>query len=164
MKHLLPALFFILFVIPSAVQASAPDTVGKVLWIFDGDTIRVEEIGKVRLLGIDAPERGSSERDRFYLKQGIDRPRLRQVADEALNYLIRHVKGSRVELRYDRERFDRHGRTLAYVYLPDGRLLNRLLVEKGLAAVYRKFEFSLKESFLTAEEQARKNRIGLWAD
>ena len=55
-----------------------------------------------------------------------------------------------------------YGRLLAYVYLPDGRLLNRMLLEQGLAAVYRKFTFRMKTDFLTAEQQARQAGIGLW--
>jgi micrococcal nuclease len=49
------------------------------------------------------------------------------------------------------------------VYLLDGRLLNRLLVEQGLAVVYRRFAFRMKEEFLIAESEARQSGVGLWA-
>jgi len=58
---------------------------------------------------------------------------------------------------------DKYGRLLAYVYLPNGRLLNRLLAEQGMAVVYRRFSFNMKADFLAAEAEARKSRTGLWA-
>lgn len=150
--------------LPLAGPAAAgpPALAGKVLWVYDGDTLQVEGIGKVRLLGIDAPERKASERDRFYLRQKIAAKTLRRVGDEALAYLIATAKGQRVSLSLDRQHRDRYGRLLAYVHLPDGRLLNLLLIEKGLAAVYRRFDFALKEDFLAAERQAKKAGVGLW--
>ncbi len=36
-------------------------------------------------------------------------------------------------LEYDTQQHDRHGRTLAYVYLPDGRMLNELIIAAGYA-------------------------------
>ncbi|RME39217.1 MAG: thermonuclease family protein, partial [Deltaproteobacteria bacterium] len=55
----------LLFVLLLAGQVLA-DPTGRVSWIYDGDTLKVEGIGKVRLLGIDAPEHEDSYRDRFY--------------------------------------------------------------------------------------------------
>ncbi|MEJ2700672.1 MAG: thermonuclease family protein, partial [Desulfuromonadales bacterium] len=62
----------------------------------------------------------------------------------------------------DHDERDRYGRLLAYVVLPDGRMLNRLLLEKGYAAVYRRFDFRLKQDFLRAEADARRRQVGLW--
>jgi micrococcal nuclease len=135
---------------------------GKVLWIYDGDTIKVAGVGKVRLLGIDAPEHEDSPRDRYYMRQGISRQRLRRIAQEALRFNIERVKGRTVSLQLDHDKRDRYGRLLAYVVLPDGRMLNRLLLEKGYAAVYRRFDFRLKQDFLRAEAEARRRRVGLW--
>ena len=148
--------------LPQLICAEQQAQSGKVLWVYDGDTIRVENIGKVRLIGIDTPEKEDSDRDRYYLKQGVTRSRLRTIADEAHQFLIRAAKGRTVVLQTDLEIEDRHGRLLAYVYLADGSLLNQILIEKGLAAVYRKFDFRLKENFLAAEHLAKKNEFGLW--
>ncbi|MBB6328868.1 endonuclease YncB(thermonuclease family) [Algoriphagus iocasae] len=43
------------------------------------------------------------------------------------------LKGKKVLLEYDVQKRDRHGRTLAYVYLEDSTFLNAHLLEKGLA-------------------------------
>ena len=67
-----------------------------------------------------------------------------------------------MSLTYDRQSHDKHGRLLAYVYLPDGRLLNRMLLEEGFAAVFRKFSFEKKKEFLLVEEKAKKADVGMW--
>jgi micrococcal nuclease len=146
-----------------AAPAQARDIQGKVLWIYDGDTIEVAQAGKVRLLGIDTPEREASERDRFFLNLGVPPERLRQISAEGMRFLIGAVKGKQVRLTFDGDRRDRHGRLLAYVTLPDGRMLNRLLLENGHAVVYRRFDFRLKEEFLAAEKEAQNRKLGLWS-
>jgi micrococcal nuclease len=142
---------------------AAQDTLsGTVRWIYDGDTIEVTGIGPVRLLGIDAPEHETSSRDAWFHRQGIAPAALRRINREGRNFLIANVKNRTVALSWEPESRDRHGRLLAYVTLPDGRLLNRLMLEKGYAVVYRRFDFALKEDFLAAEAEARRNKIGLW--
>ncbi len=145
-------------------NATAAVDSGRVSWIYDGDTLQIEGLGKVRLLGIDTPEKEESERDNFYRKRyHLSAGTLRKIAHQALAFNIDQAKNQHVRLEYDQEARDRYGRVLAYVYLPDGRMLNRLLLEEGLASVYRRFEFRFKRDFLATEEQARKRQKGLWA-
>lgn len=161
MRYRLPLLLlcFCLLTIPLAAE----ELTGTVSWIYDGDTLQIKSVGKVRLLGIDTPENNDSERDHYYQKNfAVSRLKLRQIAQHAKNFNIKQVKGKRVRLEFDSERKDRYGRLLAYLYLPDGRLLNRLLLEKGFASVFRRYQFSRKQEFLNAEETARQNRLGLW--
>lgn len=136
---------------------------GTVTWIYDGDTLEIATLGKVRLIGIDTPEREDSRRDQYLAEQGVSAARQRQVYQAAKNFGITHVKGQKVSLTLDNPLRDRHDRLLAYVHLPDGRLLNRVLVEQGLAVVYRRFEFKMKADFLVAEDKARQAGLGLWA-
>lgn len=158
---LLAILFIALF---ACAEEPSPALQGTVSWIHDGDTIEISNIGKVRLIGIDTPERDNSNRDRYLLSQGVSAARLRTIYQTAKEFNIRHVKGQHVTLSLDQPPRDRHGRLLAYIHLSDGRLLNRVLLEKGLAVVYRKFSFKLKEDFLAAEKLARQAKAGLWAD
>lgn len=155
-------LILFLFFLPATALCDPAALTGTITWVYDGDTVKVENIGKVRLLGIDTPEKEDSPRDNYYLRQGVDRGTLRRIADMALRFMIREAKGKRVTVQVGGDGTDRHGRTLAYIYLPDGRLLNRLLLEEGLAAVYRKFDFRLKADFLATEKAARLKRLGLW--
>jgi len=146
-----------------AVPVCADELSGIVSWIYDGDTLQVEDIGKVRLLGIDTPESRDSSRDRYYTAQTkLSRKELRAIAYQAKRFNIDHVKGKRVRLVFDQQKQDKYQRTLAYLYLPDGKMLNLLLLEKGLASTFRKYHFSHKEQFLAAEKIARKQKIGLW--
>lgn len=142
--------------------STAASLTGRVNWVHDGDTIEVSGIGTVRLLGIDAPEREPSRRDRFYHRLGISSAALRKIHKEGKAYLICSIKGQTVNLATERHQRDRYNRLLAYVYLPDGQLLNQLLIEKGYAVTYRRFDFDLKDDFLAAEARARRDAQGLW--
>lgn len=149
----------------SACSDAASNSVsGVVEWIYDGDTLKVKGVGKVRLIGIDTPEKEDSPRDQSFTRLGARQRQLRPIGQAALRFNITQVKGKTVRLRFDGPRQDRHDRTLAYVYLPDGRLLNRLLLEQGYAVVYRRFNFQHKDDFLRAEAVARQAQIGLWGD
>ncbi len=155
---------FLFFTAISCTAAEERSVEGVVTRVFDGDTLEVAGAGRVRLLGIDAPEFEASERDRFYLRQGISEARLRQVAFEGRGYVVALAQGKRVRLVFDGERRDRYGRLRAHVILPDGRDLNRLLVEGGYAAVYRRIDFGKKEEYLAAERDARSKRLGMWGE
>jgi micrococcal nuclease len=155
-------IFIALFLLSVATGAGAGEMRGQVEWIYDGDTIKVKGVGKVRLLGIDTPEREVNDKDRFFVKLGGNGKMLRRIAGEALRFNIATVKGKEVRLTFDHEKRDAYGRLLAYVILPDGRLLNRLMLEEGYAVVYRRYEFRLKKEFLAAEERARRDKVGLW--
>jgi micrococcal nuclease len=154
----------LILALPACADEPVSAQQGIVTWVHDGDTLEVDPVGKVRLVGIDTPERGNSERDRYLADKGIPAAKQREISRVAKEFNIRHVKGKQVRLILESPPRDRHSRMLAYVYLPDGRLLNRLLIEQGLAVVYRKFTFKKKEDFLAAEEQARKDKLGLWAE
>ncbi len=160
-------LFFLLCLslalsLPACAEQSTADLQGTVTWIYDGDTLEVDPVGKVRLVGIDTPERKNSSRDRYLIKQGISAARQRQIYQRAKEFNIEKVKDQSVTLLLEDPPRDRHGRVLAYVLLPDGRILNKVLIEEGLAVVYRRFSFQMKDDFLEAEATARKNRRGLW--
>jgi micrococcal nuclease len=143
---------------------SAPQSLsGEVLRVYDGDTIFVETVGKVRLIGVDAPEWEGSDRDNYYTRKGISAAKLRQISTLSREFVTRNAKGNVVTLTFDRDLHDRHDRHLAYVYLSDGRLLNRLLLEAGLASVYRRFDFNFKSDFIQAEKIARRRSLGLWS-
>jgi len=155
----------LLFILLLILNGSALTTAlrGQVSWIDDGDSLRVEGVGKVRLLGIDTPESRASSRDRFYRQRfAIPAHKLRLVAAQAKELNLRRAKNRYVHLEPGREPRDKHGRLLAYVYLPDGTMLNRLLLEKGLASVFRRYDFRYKAEFLATEKKARDRQIGLW--
>ena len=73
------------------------------------------------------------------------------------------LSGERVRLEFDQTRKDRYGRTLAYLYLSDGRLVNREMVAQGFAHAYTKYPFRHLDDFVVAEREAREAGRGLWA-
>ena len=94
-----------------------------VRYVIDGDTIDVAMVGRVRLLGIDAPEMG----------RGFDTaaPFGRQARDR-LAMLVLHRW---VRLEREGSRLDAYGRHLAYVVREDGVFVNAVLVSEGLARI-----------------------------
>jgi len=126
----------------------------RVVKIIDGDTIIVKFEGgerSVRLLGIDSPELGKDGSPPEY------------AAHEAKKFLEKLILGKKVRLRFDLEREDRYGRLLCYVYSSDGTLVNELLVREGLALVISGFSFRLKNRFREAQDEARKNKRGMFS-
>jgi micrococcal nuclease len=128
-----------------AGAAGAEEFSGRVVGVTDGDTLTVLRDGRavrVRLVGIDAPEKGQAYSQRA-----------RQFA-AALAY------GQTVTVRVAGH--DRYRRILGEVILPDGRSLNRELVQAGLAWWFRRY--SRDAALAHLEEEAREGRRGLWAE
>jgi micrococcal nuclease len=121
----------------------------RVTKVTDGDTLRLGELGPVRLIGIDTPE----------VYEGVECFG-RQASDFAQQLL---PLGIRVRYRVGVEERDRYGRLLAYVWLPDGRMLNRVMVEKGYAqplTIPPNVEFA--DVFRAGARAARRAGLGLW--
>jgi micrococcal nuclease len=129
----------------------APAHAQRVRQVFDGDTISVANVGVVRLIGVDAPEKHGSYR--------ASEP----FGDAAAAYLRDLLQGKDVRLEYDGPRTDPYKRTLAYVFLADGRLANLEVIRAGWAETYRRFSFVRKADFLAAEADAKAARRGMWA-
>ena len=94
-----------------------------VRFVFDGDTIDVATVGRVRLLGIDAPEIG----------RGFDTPA--PFGREARARLTALVLRRWVRLEFEGAATDAYNRRLAYVLTEDGQFVNAVLVREGLARV-----------------------------
>ena len=138
----------IAFLFGILAAAAAPGQV--VERVVDGDTIIVEGVGRVRLIGVDTPETVHPNRPvEFFGK-------------EASAFAKRLLEGKRVRLEYDQERHDRYGRTLAYVYLDDGTFVNAEIIRRGYGHAYTRFPFRHIEAFREFEREARDNRRGLW--
>ena len=144
----------VLAVVVGLLAAAGPPAT--VVSITDADTLVVRVGGveeSVRLIGIDAPERGRRGRPGEYL------------ADEATRFVRDLLRGQRVRLESDPagEDRDRYGRLLRYVRLDDGRLVNAELLRAGYAFAYTRFRFSRSDEFRRLEEQARAAGAGVWA-
>jgi endonuclease YncB( thermonuclease family) len=118
--------------------------------VFDGDTIRVTTYGRVRLLGIDAPEVG----------RGFDSaaPFGREARDR-LTALVLHRW---VRLEQDGPTLDSYNRRLAYVIREDGVHVNAQLVRDGLARISARVPLTRLDELKRAEAEARTFRRGMW--
>jgi micrococcal nuclease len=125
---------------------------GKVTRVVDGDTIHVrvgKKTEKVRLLGIDAPERGVC------------------YSDQAAAQLRRFVMNKMVRLQGDRTQAkrDRFKRLLAYVHLPSGKDVEVQLLRGGFVTVYvyNNRPFARLAQYQAAEDYAAAGVAGGWA-
>jgi micrococcal nuclease len=138
---------------PRAAAAPAASETRTVVRASDGDTLVLEDGERVRLIGVDTPETHHAD------------PRVRDFAAAATRFTRDLTVGRSVTLSFEpRARYDRYGRTLAYVTLPDGELLNLMLVREGYGFAYTRFPFALRKEFQRAEADARRAHRGLWAD
>lgn len=82
-----------------------------------------------------------------------------------MEYTEKLLADTDVYLEYDSEYRDAYDRVLAYVYLEDGRMVNEILLEEGMASVYTvPPNTKYSENFLAIQRKARENCIGFWAD
>ncbi|RLJ70333.1 excalibur calcium-binding domain-containing protein [Hydrogenivirga caldilitoris] len=132
--------------------------------VIDGDTLLCSG-EKVRLIGIDTPE--STMNRRVYKQSEFGSPKeVIALGIKAKRFVMGVVSpGTRVRLEFDIQRRDKYGRLLAYVYLPDGRMLNELILREGYASLLTippnvKYTDRFREAF----KYARENNKGLWAE
>ncbi len=147
MKRLLILVYFF----TAAASADYLDCPCKVVKVVDGDTIHVLDRGrslyKIRLGGIDAPER----------KQAFGRKSTRNLA--------KYIAGEFVEVEYNKT--DHYGRIIGKV-LKDRLDINLQQVRDGYAWHYERYQNEQSATdrrlYSEAELSARQNRIGLWVE
>lgn len=156
MKNLTPIIYIlaILVLILLGVSNSLPHSESetqrtKVIEVIDGDTIKIRGNIRVRLSGIDSPEKSEC----YY-----------QEAKEELENLI---EDKVIRLDKDIRDTDRYDRLLRYVILEkegeDNLLVNDYLVRQGFA-----FDIAsppnnrYRDLFSSASEEAKRESRGLW--
>ena len=127
-------------------SAFAADFTGQVVGVLDGDTIEVlhnHRPERIRLNGIDCPEKGQAFGTR---------------AKQAASGLVYGM-----EVALETHGLDKYGRTIADVLLSDGTNVNHTLVKDGWCWWYRKYAPG-DTGLERLEREAREARTGLWAD
>jgi len=137
----------------------------QVVEITDGDTIKVIPLSKIksfssnnkdyvltiRYIGVDTPElgRGEQENDCY--------------AEQAMEINENLVLNKKIRLEFDKNKMDRFGRYLAYVYTPDKVFVNKYLLENG-AGEFQIDTVNLKyqEILIEAAEKGHQQQKGLW--
>lgn len=133
----------------------------KVTKVVDGDTFYVGP-DKVRVIGINTPEVGENEEE---------------LGEEAKIRAEELILNKTVYLKTSKELVDQYGRNLRYVFLVDPKnvsnidekmlresTLEGVLLKEGLARCYFfKPNNEYEETFRKFEDEARKNKIGMWS-
>jgi micrococcal nuclease len=113
--------------------------------VMDGDTFELGNGKRVRLIGVDTPEKGEP------------------FADVARDFADSALVGSTVRIEYDKLREDNYERVLGYVFL-DTVLFNELLIRRGLAHVYLfKENKRFMKRLISAQRKARAEKQGIWS-
>ncbi len=137
--------------------------------VSDGDTFEVLRYGrkeKIRLIGVDTPEKRLNEKNyKLSKKYDINVDSLVRWGTNASNFLKQTLlPGTKVRLEFDRDSTDQYKRTLAYAYLEDGRMLNRLIAESGYCfAVFYKPNEKYRPELEAAVENAKEKGLGIWS-
>ncbi len=178
-------LFLVCWGIPSSGYCTEPPTLYRVLRVVDGDTLDVQEIGRVRLIGIDAPETHFSEKlqrqARLWKKSESE---VLLLGTQATQQTKKLLEGQKVRLVLGPEAQDDYGRVLAFVYFSREKnqvekilrgknpgkktgpveefFLNQLLVQHGFAEALTRYPFPDPERFSRWQQEAQHKKLGLW--
>ncbi len=133
------------------LSAAAEELTGKVVRVADGDTITVLDRGntqhKIRLMGIDAPEKGQA------------------FGNKSRESLAAMVAGRNVVVEWHKR--DRYGRLVGQVFA-DRHDAGLVQIERGMAWHYKQYareqQPSDAQGYAHAEVEAKAARRGLWAD
>lgn len=132
-------------------------TEATVNFVIDGDSLNINFNGqeeKLRLIGIDAPER--------YNADGSDNPDGKMVQDYAKQTF---PKGTVIYIELGEQERDNYGRLLGYVYRDKAatQMFNLELIEMGYADVLT-FEPNDKyeDMFIRAMNKAKQEGLGIW--
>lgn len=135
----------------AAISAPAETLSGRVVGVTDGDTVTVLDASngqwKVRLMGIDAPEKNQA------------------FGQRSKQHLSDLVFDKQVTIEYSKK--DKYGRTIGKI-LVDGDDANLEQIKAGMAWHYKQYQKEQTPSdqsrYSNAEDQAREGKVGLWAD
>lgn len=131
------------------------DETASVISVHDGDTVKLQDGRKIRLIGINTPE----------LARG-DRPE-QAFAIDARNQLkhFLSISNNQVKLVYGKERLDKYRRTLSHLFLPNGQNLQVALLEQGLATLSAfPPNTAFTDCYQQVEQLARCKSLGIWSD
>lgn len=152
-SNIAPPLKGEIILLEETIQNLPQGTLFKVTRVFDGDTIEAKGEGltfKIRLAGIDTPEKG---------RKGQPGQPFAQKARQTLTALI----GGK-DIRIKQFGIGGYNRMLAEIFVQEQNI-NIAMLEKGMAEVYRgKRPDTLDtDAYNRAQSKAKSKRIGIWS-
>jgi endonuclease YncB( thermonuclease family) len=124
--------------------------------VHDGDTVKLSDGRKIRIIGINTPELGSSDKN----------TKAEPFARQARDFLRKLIKNSKsIQIRYGVQKKDHYGRLLAHIFINDGRNISAVMLKNGLArSLYvppNDWQFRCYDQL---DQRAQKLKIGLWSN
>ncbi len=175
MQKIILSTILLLFVYPGAQAASLDPFFSsseryediRVARVQAVDRILLENDKKVALIGIKGP-RAPRREEVNYDKYGriiLDDDPTTPFAVEAMRFACALAEGKPVRLEFDTTRRDSDGNMLAYVFLPDGKMLNAELVRNGYADL-KLVPPNMKhaDELRAAYQEARREKRGMQGD
>lgn len=145
---------------PGTDQSRYHERTFRVVRVIDGDTLDIDcpdgskRHTRIRLWGVDTPEtRHPTLGQRYY---GL----------EASAFAKEQAEGKRVQVWLEpfEDSRDKYGRLLAYVFLPDGMMLNEELIGQGYGYADERFDHVYQDKFLRRQKEAHWQKRGLWQE
>ena len=138
----------------SACPAATTGERTKVAYVYDGDTVKLNDGRRLRLIGINTPEVGKQDQQNQPLAMAA-RSALQNLLDTHNNTLL---------LQPGQQDHDHYGRLLAHVFLEDGMNVAARLLQQGLATTLVVPPNTWgTHCYQNIENEARADRKGLWA-
>ena len=138
----------------AACPPSHIDETAEVQRIIDGDTVKLKDGRKIRLIGIDTPELARKNRP------------AQAYANQARTALIKLLKNSRnqIGMSFGAERYDKYNRTLAHLYMPNGDNIQAFLLTNGYATAFTTPPNDrFTDCYKATELKAINKRRGIWS-
>jgi len=148
--------------VPGSDQQRYHGRVFAVVKVVDGDTLDLDvadaksgkDTTRVRLWGVDTPETKHPRHGAMYF------------GAEASEFARRLALGKQVTVKlepFEKSR-GKYGRLLAYIHLPDGKILNEELLSGGYAYADERFRHVMKGRYLQLQKEAQREKRGLWRE
>ena len=139
-----------------ATNCTSPhyDETVNVTQVYDGDTLRLVDGRKLRLIGINTPERGRDGQPNqpFYTEA---KSRLQGIVQNNHNQL---------KIVLGQDKHDRYKRLLAHIFTPDGKNISQQLIRDGLGySITIPPNLKFLNCYREAENAAKKHLRGIWS-
>lgn len=129
------------------------DETAKVTHVYDGDTIKLNDGRKLRLIGINTPERGRDGRndEPFYAEA---KQQLQKILDK---------NNQQIKIAFGNDKRDRYKRYLAHIFTLDNKNITAMLLKKGLGlTIAIPPNVQLLNCYQNAERKAKTSNLGIW--
>ena len=125
----------------------------QVAHVYDGDTIKLNDGRKLRLIGINTPERGrDGNKDEPYY----------QAAKNQLQQIIAKNK-NQIKIVFGESKHDRYKRFLTHIFTIDNENITTTLIKNGMGfAIAIPPNVQLLDCYQNAEREAQKQKRGIW--